>query len=71
MYRPVEKPAAEDIGGEEEKMQQETQKILGDFRGDHIEPLDAKVSDLTRCHRSGVIRTLPCTARRAPSAIHG
>ena len=27
------------IGGEEEKMQQETQKILGDFRGDRIEPL--------------------------------
>src|ERR1700690_1199779 len=32
------------IGGEEEKMQQETQKILGAFRGDHIEPLAAKVS---------------------------
>src|ERR1051325_8502702 len=32
------------IGGEEEKMQKETQKILGDFRGDHIEPLPAKVS---------------------------
>src|ERR1019366_6470424 len=26
------------IGGEEEKMQQETQKILGHFAGDHIEP---------------------------------
>src|ERR1700733_4956509 len=24
------------IGGEEEKMQQETQKILGEFRGDHV-----------------------------------
>src|ERR1700683_1880990 len=32
------------IGNEEEKMQQETQKILGEFRGDHIEPLAAKVS---------------------------
>ena len=30
------------IGGEEEKMQQETQKILGEFRGDHIEPLAAQ-----------------------------
>jgi aspartate-semialdehyde dehydrogenase len=29
------------IGGEEEKMEQETQKILGEFRGDHIEPLAA------------------------------
>ena len=26
------------IGGEEEKMQQETQKILGDFTGDAIQP---------------------------------
>src|ERR1035437_3243051 len=32
------------IGGEEEKMQVETQKILGAFRGDHIEPLAAIVS---------------------------
>ena len=24
------------IGGEEEKMEQETQKILGDFAGDHV-----------------------------------
>src|SRR6202012_3767264 len=30
------------IGNEEEKMQQETQKILGHFSGDHIEPLAAK-----------------------------
>ena len=37
------------IGGEEEKMQQETQKILGDFAGDHIEPLAAKVS--AHCNR--------------------
>ena len=37
------------IGGEEEKMQQETQKILGEFRGDHIEPLAAKVS--AHCNR--------------------
>src|SRR6202453_5114033 len=31
------------IGGEEEKMQQETQKILGDFTGAAVEPLAAKV----------------------------
>jgi aspartate-semialdehyde dehydrogenase len=37
------------IGGEEEKMQQETQKILGDFAGDHIEPLAAAVS--AHCNR--------------------
>jgi aspartate-semialdehyde dehydrogenase len=41
------------IGGEEEKMQQETQKILGDFRGDHIEPLAARVS--AHCNRVGVV----------------
>jgi len=41
------------IGGEEEKMQMETQKILGDFRGDHIEPLAAKVS--AHCNRVGVV----------------
>src|SRR5947209_2496491 len=32
------------IGGEEEKMQQETQKILGDYAADKITPLQAKVS---------------------------
>ncbi len=41
------------IGGEEEKMQQETQKILGDFRADHIEPLDARVS--AHCNRVPVV----------------
>ena len=41
------------IGGEEEKMQQETQKILGEFRGDHIEPLAARVS--AHCNRVGVV----------------
>ena len=41
------------IGGEEEKMQQETQKILGDFAGDHIEPLAAKVS--AHCNRVPVV----------------
>jgi aspartate-semialdehyde dehydrogenase len=41
------------IGNEEEKMQQETQKILGDFRGDHIEPLAAKVS--AHCNRVAVV----------------
>jgi aspartate-semialdehyde dehydrogenase len=41
------------IGGEEEKMQQETQKILGDFAGDHIAPLAAKVS--AHCNRVAVV----------------
>ena len=41
------------IGGEEEKMQQETQKILGTFAGDHIEPLPAKVS--AHCNRVAVV----------------
>lgn len=41
------------IGGEEEKMQQETQKILGTLRGDHIEPLAAKVS--AHCNRVPVV----------------
>jgi aspartate-semialdehyde dehydrogenase len=41
------------IGGEEEKMQQETQKILGTFRGDHVEPLAAKVS--AHCNRVPVV----------------
>jgi aspartate-semialdehyde dehydrogenase len=41
------------IGSEEEKMQQETQKILGEFRGDHIEPLAARVS--AHCNRVAVV----------------
>jgi aspartate-semialdehyde dehydrogenase len=41
------------IGGEEEKMQQETQKILGNFAGDHVEPLAAKVS--AHCNRVPVV----------------
>jgi aspartate-semialdehyde dehydrogenase len=41
------------IGGEEEKMQQETQKILGEFRGDHIEPLPARMS--AHCNRVAVV----------------
>jgi aspartate-semialdehyde dehydrogenase len=41
------------IGGEEEKMEQETQKILGEFRGDHIEPLAAKMS--AHCNRVPVV----------------
>src|SRR3984957_9705437 len=41
------------IGGEEEKMQQETQKIMGTFRGDHVEPLAAKVS--AHCNRVPVV----------------
>jgi aspartate-semialdehyde dehydrogenase len=41
------------IGGEEEKMQQETQKILGEFRGDRIEPLPARMS--AHCNRVPVV----------------
>jgi len=41
------------ISGEEEKMQVETQKILGTFRGDHIEPLAARVS--AQCNRVAVV----------------
>lgn len=41
------------IGGEEEKMQQETQKIMGEFAGDHIENLPARVS--AHCNRVPVV----------------
>ncbi len=41
------------IGGEEEKMQQETQKIMGDFAGDRITPLAARVS--AHCNRVAVV----------------
>jgi len=41
------------IGGEEEKMQQETQKILGDFTGDGLRPLAVKVS--AHCNRVPVV----------------
>ncbi len=41
------------IGGEEEKMQQETQKILGDFAEGHIRSLPAKVS--AHCNRVAVV----------------
>jgi aspartate-semialdehyde dehydrogenase len=41
------------IGGEEEKMQQETQKILGDFVDGRIEPLAARVS--AHCNRVAVV----------------
>jgi aspartate-semialdehyde dehydrogenase len=41
------------IGGEEEKMEQETQKILGAYAIDHIRPLDARVS--AHCNRVPVI----------------
>jgi aspartate-semialdehyde dehydrogenase len=41
------------IGGEEEKMQQETQKILGDFAADSVTPLAAKVS--AHCNRVPVV----------------
>jgi aspartate-semialdehyde dehydrogenase len=41
------------IGGEEEKMEQETQKILGEFTGDAIRPLAAKVS--AQCNRVPVV----------------
>ncbi len=41
------------IGGEEEKMQEETQKILGTFHAGKLEPLAARVS--AHCNRVGVI----------------
>ena len=41
------------IGGEEEKMQQETLKLLGDFKNDRVELLDAVVS--AHCNRVGVV----------------
>lgn len=41
------------IGGEEEKMQQETQKILGSFADGRFLPLGARVS--AHCHRVPVI----------------
>jgi aspartate-semialdehyde dehydrogenase len=41
------------IGNEEEKMQEETQKILGDFAGNHIDPLKAAVS--AHCNRVPVL----------------
>lgn len=41
------------IGGEEAKMEIETQKIMGDLAGDHIEPLNAVVS--AHCNRVPVI----------------
>lgn len=41
------------IGGEEEKMEQETQKILGDLNAGHIRPLPAKVS--AHCNRVPVV----------------
>ncbi len=41
------------IGMEEEKMEMETQKIMGEFAGDHIAPLPAKVS--AHCNRVPVV----------------
>src|SRR4051812_4760876 len=41
------------IGNEEEKMQEETQKIMGTFNGEHIQPLAAKVS--AHCNRVAVV----------------
>lgn len=41
------------IGGEEEKMQQETQKILGEFNGSSVTPLAAGVS--AHCNRVPVV----------------
>jgi aspartate-semialdehyde dehydrogenase len=41
------------IGNEEEKMQEETQKIMGAFAGDRIVPLAAKVS--AHCNRVAVV----------------
>ncbi|QOY87742.1 aspartate-semialdehyde dehydrogenase [Paludibaculum fermentans] len=41
------------IGGEEAKMEIETQKIMGTFAGDHIQPLPAKMS--AHCNRVPVV----------------
>jgi len=41
------------IGGEEEKMQQETQKILGDYASGSVRPLAARVS--AHCNRVPVV----------------
>ncbi len=41
------------IGGEEEKMQQETQKILGSINGEQFVPLDARMS--AHCNRVAVL----------------
>ncbi len=41
------------IGGEEEKMERETQKILGDFAGGEVRPLPAAVS--AHCNRVPVV----------------
>jgi aspartate-semialdehyde dehydrogenase len=41
------------IGNEEEKMEQETQKIMGEFRGDRIDPLPARMS--AHCNRVAVV----------------
>ena len=41
------------IGGEEEKIEIETQKILGEFSVDHVEPLAAKVA--AHCNRVPVV----------------
>ncbi len=59
------------IGGEEEKMQQETQKILGDFAGDHVEPLAAKVS--AHCNRVAVVdgHTVTVSVEFSASPSHG
>ena len=49
------------IGMEEEKMQQETQKIMGEFRDGKLQPLDAKVS--AHCNRVPVVdgHTVTCS----------
>ena len=41
------------IAGEEEKIPQETRKILGAFQGDHIEPATMRISP--HCHRVGTL----------------
>ncbi len=59
------------IDGEEEKMQRETQKILGDFTGDSIRPLAAKVS--AQCNRVPVVDghmvAVSVELERKPSAV--
>lgn len=58
------------IGGEEEKVEQETQKILGEVAGDHIAPLAARVS--AHCNRvpvtDGHTETVSVELASKPSA---
>ena len=55
------------IGGEEEKVEQETQKILGELTGDHIAPLAARVS--AHCNRVPVTDEEPVRHAQLAGAV--